>query len=765
MNRKLLSLVLCLAMMFSLTVNVSAASVSDFKDVPSNSWYYNSVKFVAEKDYMNGTSATTFSPSDDMTRAMFVTVLSRMAKVTVDNNAETSFADVKTGQWYTGAVAWANKNGLVTGYSSTKFGTDDPITREDIAVLVDRYVKFMKYNLKTKPQVDSFKDAADISDYAKDSVEACRLAGLYYGYTDGTLKPKENVTRAEVAAIIERMELLIDEATQLTISPNGGTFTGTQKVTLSTNIEGAVIYYTTDGSEPTTSSTLYKGPFTIDKTTTVKAIAVVDGKIVATASAVFTKNSSGSGSGGGTTTPTTYTGLDYTVHVFAGKNNKEADFPAYNAGQIGVKNKNDSTYHVTLKDGKLDASKSDYITLVEVAKDLASEANIKDALDKISERTVTINGKSQALISKIDESYFVNNIVVKKVEVVEALKLTEDSDIVQEVAQELSTQPDLVMTVINKLDSGTELTGDESDIAGKFSEILKSKIGDTTYDFVGKVKENVDSALLDKLGVTDDQIKKMAIEYCNKIDALVGSKGRSNETSDNSPAGGMEVIINPVTVLYAQYPDDFDAAWNKVVNEMNNEFGVDVSDQAYKDKAKAIYDACDPKNFVNETTNGTTNEKIFKISSPGQCEAKAADVIDALEALRYYYVDQNKNTAKEDALKFLDKVVEKIMGLESALDSETRGKIAELAAINQDFNGNKAGATLYDVISQTGTAKFEVEGSAFSDYVGKVLDKLGISGDDKKDLEAEIKDILNGSFVSLEITVAECDQSNQSQVH
>ena len=118
MNRKLLSLVLCLAMMFSLTVNVSAASVSDFKDVPSNSWYYNSVKFVAEKDYMNGTSATTFSPSDDMTRAMFVTVLSRMAKVTVDNNAETSFADVKTGQWYTGAVAWANKNGLCLLYTS-----------------------------------------------------------------------------------------------------------------------------------------------------------------------------------------------------------------------------------------------------------------------------------------------------------------------------------------------------------------------------------------------------------------------------------------------------------------------------------------------------------------------------------------------------------------------------------------------------------------------------------------------------------------------
>ena len=317
------------------------------------------------------------------------------------------------------------------------------------------------------------------------------------------------------------------------------------------------------------------------------------------------------------------------MHVFAGKNNKKADFPAYNAGLIGEKNEDDSTYHVTLKDGKLDASKSDYITLVEVAKDLASEANIKDALDKISERTVTINGQSQALISKIDESYFVNNIVIK----------------------------------------------------------------------------------------------------------------------------GKE--INLVTELYDQYSKGFDAAWNKIVSEMKNEFDVDVS--AYKEKAQPIYDACNPRNFVDKTT--------FEISSPTDCETNAAIVINAIEDLRRDYVNNNTGTAENDAFEFLSKVVEKITGLESALDSETRGKIAELAAINQDFNGNKAGATLYDVISQTGTAKFEVEGSAFSDYVGKVLDKLGISGDDKKDLEAEIKDILNGSFVSLEITVAECDQSNQSQVH
>ena len=298
MKKKILSLLLCLAMIFSLTLNVSAASVSDFSDVSQSSWYYSSVKFVTDQGYMNGTSATTFSPSDEMTRAMFVTVLSREAKAEVDNNVESSFTDVQQGQWYTGVVEWAHNNGIVTGYSDMLFGIDDPITRQDIAVLVDRYVKFMNYTLKQKPQVESFIDEADISDYAKSAVEACRLAGLYYGHPDGKLCPKEYVTRAEVAAIIERLEKITSAGTKdaPVISPNGGSFSGTRTVTITTDIEGAVIYYTTDGSDPTTSSTLYTGPFTLNNSATVKAVAVVDGQIVSKiASASFTKVSGGSG--------------------------------------------------------------------------------------------------------------------------------------------------------------------------------------------------------------------------------------------------------------------------------------------------------------------------------------------------------------------------------------------------------------------------------------------------------------------------------------
>ena len=102
MKKKALSLILSAAMALSLTiVPVSAVSVSNFSDVSSDSWYYDSVSYVAEKDYMNGTSATTFEPNGNMTRAMFATVISRVAGAEVDNSAVSEFTDVESGKWYT----------------------------------------------------------------------------------------------------------------------------------------------------------------------------------------------------------------------------------------------------------------------------------------------------------------------------------------------------------------------------------------------------------------------------------------------------------------------------------------------------------------------------------------------------------------------------------------------------------------------------------------------------------------------------------------
>lgn len=78
---------------------------------------------------MVGTSDTTFAPEETITRAMFVTILARYAKAETDNNAETAFADVPAGQYYTGAVAWAAANGIVNGTSAVTFAPNDPVTR------------------------------------------------------------------------------------------------------------------------------------------------------------------------------------------------------------------------------------------------------------------------------------------------------------------------------------------------------------------------------------------------------------------------------------------------------------------------------------------------------------------------------------------------------------------------------------------------------------------------------------------------------------
>lgn len=122
MKKKIISLILSAAMVATATVvPVSAADVKDFADVAADSWYYDSVDFVAERDYMNGTSATTFSPNDNITRAMFVTVMARVAGAQTDNNAVTEFTDVPSGQWYTGAVQWGVEKGLVQGHGRRNF--------------------------------------------------------------------------------------------------------------------------------------------------------------------------------------------------------------------------------------------------------------------------------------------------------------------------------------------------------------------------------------------------------------------------------------------------------------------------------------------------------------------------------------------------------------------------------------------------------------------------------------------------------------------
>jgi len=173
-----------------------------FGDVKTGSWYKEFVDYAYSYGMFNGTTATTFEPNANMNRAMFVSVLARIAGVTVDNTVATKFSDVPANKWYTGAVKWASDNGIVTGKTETTFAPLDNITREQMCALIVRFATYENITLKADGEAENFTDADKISGYAKEAVTACQKAGLVNGMGDGTFAPKGKATRAQVSKIL-----------------------------------------------------------------------------------------------------------------------------------------------------------------------------------------------------------------------------------------------------------------------------------------------------------------------------------------------------------------------------------------------------------------------------------------------------------------------------------------------------------------------------------------------------------------------------------
>lgn len=180
-----------------------------FADISAGAWYENAVSYVLEAGLFQGTGETTFSPSGSMTRAMLVTVLHRLEGSPAASEA-VSFADVAAGQWYTDAVAWADQSGIVTGYGDGRFGTDDPVTRQQLATVLYRYAQQKGYDVSSPADLSSYRDAKDVADWAESAVQWAVASGLINGMDDGTLSPSGTATRAQVAVIFLRFADLYD---------------------------------------------------------------------------------------------------------------------------------------------------------------------------------------------------------------------------------------------------------------------------------------------------------------------------------------------------------------------------------------------------------------------------------------------------------------------------------------------------------------------------------------------------------------------------
>ena len=189
--------------------------VNPFTDISEKDWFYGDVMFVYENGLMLGTSKTLFSPHGTAMRGMMATILWRMEGSPVPKG-KNSFTDVEAGKWYADAITWTAENGIFAGYGKDKFGPDDPITREQLAAIFYRYADYKGYDLTVKGDLDKFKDADKITDYAKTAMQWAVGSGLVKGKSGNLLDPQGTATRAEIAAMlhhfIEKYELVQGKA-------------------------------------------------------------------------------------------------------------------------------------------------------------------------------------------------------------------------------------------------------------------------------------------------------------------------------------------------------------------------------------------------------------------------------------------------------------------------------------------------------------------------------------------------------------------------
>lgn len=200
MKRRLGILLAVLGLSLALVApTLAAMSDTGFSDVDADACYAEAVSYVRKQGLMSGTSAGAFSPDAVTSRATLVTALYRHAGNTAQPQTALSYPDVPADAWYHDAVAWAAANNVVSGYSDGSFGPGDPVSREQLAVILWRSAGSPEAG-----SVQSFADQIAVSDYAAGAVAWARESGVITGRDGNRFDPQGYATRAETAAILYR---------------------------------------------------------------------------------------------------------------------------------------------------------------------------------------------------------------------------------------------------------------------------------------------------------------------------------------------------------------------------------------------------------------------------------------------------------------------------------------------------------------------------------------------------------------------------------
>ena len=175
---------------------------SPYADVNTGDWFYDAVEYVVESGLMTGTSATTFEPDATLTRAMMATVLWAMEGGPVVNYAM-AYTDVDSDDWFAEAVRWATSEGVVNGVGDNAYAPNDPLTREQMAVMLYAYAVYKGYDTTQGGMaIREFGDYEEVSDWAATAMDWAVNAGLLGGKPGNLLDPAGSATRAEIATIL-----------------------------------------------------------------------------------------------------------------------------------------------------------------------------------------------------------------------------------------------------------------------------------------------------------------------------------------------------------------------------------------------------------------------------------------------------------------------------------------------------------------------------------------------------------------------------------
>lgn len=177
--------------------------VSDFNDVKENDWYASAVDFTAGRGLFSGVGNGSFAPNVTLSRGMVVTVLYALEEPGAQK-VEDLFSDVSGDDWYAQGTAWAVNAGIVSGYGDGRFGPDDAITREQLALMLYRYAQSMKLATGTGASLAAFGDEAAISDWARQAMSWAVGAGIMSGTPEKMLNPGGTATRAEAAVMVSQ---------------------------------------------------------------------------------------------------------------------------------------------------------------------------------------------------------------------------------------------------------------------------------------------------------------------------------------------------------------------------------------------------------------------------------------------------------------------------------------------------------------------------------------------------------------------------------